>query len=148
MMAAEALNRLFGPHASGKPREIINTRFKIVNRKSTTPIATSVHRVDRAIRCVRANVLNNPGVEDVVAHLGVSRQLVYFRFSETSVGTLAKFILNARLNEVAKRLQGTKLPIIQIAKTCSFGNLQHLSNAFKRRYGVSMSDYRANRRSK
>ena len=145
MMAAEALNRLFGPHVSGEPKEILNTRFKIVKRKSTTPIATSVHLVDRAIRYVRANALNNPSVEDVIAHLGVSRQLVYLRFSETSVGTLAKFILNARLGEVAKRLQGSKLPIVQIAKTCSFGNLQHLANAFKRRYGVSMSDYRANR---
>ena len=145
MLAAAALNRLFNRHGSGKSEENLNTRFKLVRRKSTTPIATSVHLVDKAIRYVQANVLNNPSVDDVIAYLGVSRQLVYLRFSETSAGTLAKYILDARLKEVAKRLQKTKLPIVQIAKTCSFGNLQHLANAFKRRYGVSMTDYRANR---
>ena len=145
MVAAEALNRLFNRQVPGKPAEILITRFKIVKRKSTTPIATSIHLVERAIQYVRDNALNNPSVDDVIAHLGVSRQLVYLRFSETSVGTLAKFILDTRLGEVANRLRKTKLPIVQIAKTCSFDNLQHLANAFKRRYGVSMTDYRANR---
>ena len=145
MLAAESLNRLFKRHTPGEPNETLNTRFKLVKRKSTTPIATSAHLVDKAIRYVRDNALNNPSVDDVIKQLGVSRQLVYLRFSETSVGTLAKFILDARLSEVARRLKRTDLPIVKIAKTCSFSNLQHLANAFKRHYGVSMTDYRANR---
>ena len=148
MMAAEALNRLLTRHAPGVAREVLNTRFKIVQRKSTTPVATSVNLAEKAIRYVRANVMNNPSVDSVIEHLGVSRQLAYLRFRETSAKTLAKFILDARLNEVARRLQRTHRSIAEIAKTCSFDNLQHLSNAFKRRYGVTMSEYRAARQAK
>ena len=143
ILVATALDRLFRTTGTARPMELVNSGFKLISRKSTMPIATSIHLVDKALAYIRANATRNISVDDVVTHLGVSRQLVYLRFSETSEGTLAKVILRTRLAEVARRLRNTRQPIVQIAKTCSFGSLQYLANAFKRRYGVSMTAYRA-----
>ena len=141
-LIATALDRMFRTSRPGKPQELVNDDFKLIRRRSTMPPTLSTHLADKAVAYVKANVLRDIGVDDVVAQLGVSRQLVCLRFRESSSETLSQFIRRTRLAEVAKRLRNTKQPIVQIAKTCSFGNLQHLANAFKRQYGVSMTDYR------
>ena len=51
-------------------------------------------------------------------------------------------IQRARLAEVAKRLRANEAPISHIASQCAFDNLQHLANAFKRRYVMTMTAYR------
>ena len=145
VLLATALDRMLRSSKPVKSTELVIDDFRLVQRRSTMPPTSSAHLVGRAIAYVKANAMRDIGVDDVVAQLGVSRQLACLRFKEASSETLSQFIRGMRLAEVAKRLRNTRQPIIQIAKTCSFGNLQHLANAFKRQYGVSMTDYRASK---
>ncbi len=79
---------------------------------------------------------------DVTRHLRVSRRLADLRFREFGGGTIAQAIRRARLALVAARLRDTELPVGHIAAACGYDNLQHLANAFRRAYGVTMTDYR------
>ena len=46
------------------------------------------------------------------------------------------------LAEVSRRLKDTRIAIGAIPDLCGFKNANALKNLFKKRYGVSMRDYR------
>ena len=142
-LAAQALDRLLRAKHSHLGPNVICSNLKLIVRESTTPIPTSTYVVDKALEFIRANALRNLTVDDVIAHLGISKPLAYLRFREAKAGTIADAILKARLGEVARRLRASHTAVSDIAAQCSFANVQHLANAFKRRYGVTMTAYRA-----
>ena len=56
--------------------------------------------------------------------------------------TLAEKLGEIRLNAVKARLSRTSLPFGLIASQCGFPNVNSLRNLFRRRFGISMRDYR------
>ena len=144
-LAGQALSRLFASPRGASRRPISVPILGIVARASTSAPTPSAVLIRRALDYIAKNAALGIGVEDVVRHLGVSRRLADLRFKESGELSLARVIANARLDEVAKRLKESEAPIGKIASACSFKNLQHLANAFHRRFGMSMSDYRRQR---
>ena len=142
MLAAQELNRMFRSRKPTAATTVLCRDKRIIRRESTAPVAPITHLVDEALRYIRRNATTAMRVDDVVRHLGVSRRLADLRFKESGELSLARVIANVRLDEVAKRLKESDAPIGKIASACSFENLQHLANAFHRRFGMSMSDYR------
>ena len=59
--------------------------------------------------------------------------------------TLAEELGEIRLNAVKARLGRTSLPFALIASQCGFPNANSLRNLFKRRFGISLRDYRKQR---
>ena len=141
-LAAQALDQLLRSPRSQPASDVVCSNFQLVVRESTSAVPNSTYVVDRALAFISANALRKLTVDDVVAHLGISKPLAYLRFHEAMAGTIAHAILNARLAEVAKRLRACETPISHIASQCSFDNLQHLANVFKRQYGMTMTAYR------
>ena len=141
-LAAQALDRLFKAKRRQPFSRVVCSTFQVAIRESSSSVPTSTYVVDRALEFIHANALRKLTVDDVVAHLGISKPLAYLRFQEAGAGTIANAILKARLAEVAKRLRASETPISHIASQCAFNNLQHLANAFKRQYGQSMTAYR------
>ena len=141
-LAAAELNRMLRTSKPTAVTTVLCRGKRIIRRESTAPVAPITHLVDEALRYIRRNATTALRVDDVVRHLGVSRRLADLRFKESGEPSLARVISNVRLDEVAKRLRGSTAPIGKIASACSFENLQHLANAFHRRFGMSMSDYR------
>ena len=97
----------------------------------------------RAVAFIDALAAENIKTADVVETLGVSRSLLDQRFREFRNETLANAITERRLKEVARRLRQTNLSIHAISASCGFQNPNHLKNLFKRRYGMSMREWRA-----
>ena len=56
---------------------------------------------------------------------------------------MGRLIAKTKLSEVARKLRETRLSIASIQETCGFKNANALKNLFKRRYNMSMRDYRA-----
>ena len=145
MLAAQELNRMLRSRKPTAAATVLCRGKRIIRRESTAPVAPITHLVDEALRYIRRNATTALRVDDVVRHLGVSRRSSDLRFKESGELSLARVISNVRLDEVAKRLKESDAPIGKIASACSFENLQHLANAFRRRFGTSMSDYRRQR---
>ena len=61
---------------------------------------------------------------------------------------MGRLITETRLSEVARKLRETRLSIAAIQETCGFKNANALKNLFKRRYNMSMRDYRAKARAR
>lgn len=141
-LAADALADLLRRQTS-RPKTILCTRKRFVVRESTKPTKPAAALLRRAMAFIDESAASRITSADVAQHLGVSRQLVELRFREFGEQTLAATIRDVRLKEVRRRLRLTRQSIRTVAESCGWANVNHLENAFKRRFGISMREYRA-----
>ena len=133
----------------GCARTFITTPSGVSERHSILRIAPVGERHERRRLVTRAKEFIDkhategitPG--DVAIHLGISRPLLDLRFRETQKTSVGRLITETKLSEVARKLRETRLSIPAIQETCGFKNANSLKNLFKRRYNMSMRDYRA-----
>ena len=114
----------------------------VVRRESTAELSPSGKLVQKALAFIRKNALRGISVEDVARHLKVSRRLADLRFHELQGTTLGETIIRLRLEEVKRLLRSTKEPIDSIAAHCGYENPNYLKNLFKKRFAMSMRDFR------
>ena len=81
-------------------------------------------------------------VPDLANHLGCSRRRADLRFRELMGTSIGETILATRLDEAKRLLATTREPIDAIALRCGYTNPNSLKNLFKRRFGLSMRDWR------
>lgn len=124
------------------PKTIFVGVKQIVRRGSTAPVSHAGKLVQQALAYIRKNAVNGIGVEDVVKHLGCSRRLADMRFRELQNMTIGSAITEAQLDEVKRHLLATREPISQISASCGYRNANYLKNLFKRRFGMTMSEWR------
>ena len=141
--AAVRLSALLRKHRAGEQSECkLRTPTSVVTRESTAPAAPTAKLIDTALEFIRKNATSGIGVGDVVRHLGVSRRLADARFREFHGRTILGEITEVKLAEVKRRLRYSSRSLATIAIETGFGTSNHLKNVFKRRFGVSMREYR------
>ena len=73
---------------------------------------------------------------------GVSRSLLNLRFRQIAGKSILEDILDVRLSEVKRLLGNTNRRIGQIGHDCGFNDPDNLKRLFRKRFGMSMRDYR------
>src|SRR5690606_30514628 len=83
------------------------------------------------------------GVLGIAGALGCSRATLYRAFSERDV-SLANYIKEARLSRAAQLLRKGAAPetLSKLAHDCGFTNADHFRREFRRRFGLSPSEFR------
>ena len=149
-LAARALKKLMQSPAKAKsPIEIMSpSSHKIIERQSTKPISPVAQLVNRAESFIRQNATKGISAADVAADLGVSRRLADLRFRQATGKSILEAILDRRFDEMTRLLQLTDIPVGKIIASCGFNTASNAKSLFKKRYGMSMSDYRAQNRQK
>ena len=140
-LAAETLDNLMRGKAPMKRILLVGVKG-IVQRASTAEQSHAGRLVQKAIAYIEAHALEGIGVADVVRHLKCSRRLADLRFRELQGRTILDAITERRLNEVKRRLSTTREKMDAIAAACGYENPTYLKNLFKRRYGITMRDFR------
>lgn len=125
-----------------RPITVLCSKKTSVLRESTASTVPATTLIRRALEFVKTHASEDIRVYDVVAHLGVSRALVELRFRQFHEKSLARAILEARLQEVRRRLLRSSATCVSIARSCGWDNPGVLRNAFRRHYGISMRDMR------
>ena len=127
-----------------KPAELIESVGvrQIVRRESSAALSQSGKLVQKALAFIRKNALKGISVDDVARHVKVSRRLIDLRFRELQGTTIGETIISLRLEQVKKLLRSTKEPIDSIAAACGYENPNYLKNLFKKRFAMSMRDFR------
>ena len=119
----------------------------IVPRDSTLPESSAGHLVQKALAYIRANATRGVTVTDVVRHMRVSRTLADLRVRQVLDTSIGDLLESTRLDAVRKALLETSDTIKEIAERCGYRDPFHLMRVFKRRYGLTMGDFRVARRS-
>ena len=131
------------PHPSALiPHSLFVGVRQIVRRESTAELSPSGKLVQKALAFIRKNAVRGISVDDVARHLKVSRRLADLRFRELQGMTIGETIIDLRLAEVKRLLRSTKEPIDAIAASCGYENPNYLKNLFKKRFAMTMREFR------
>ena len=117
-------------------------KVRIFQRGSTSNLPPAVVLVQQAMDFIKAHATEGISTADVLAHLRVSRSLLDLRFRQIRKECVMDAILNLRLEAVKRHLLTTNRSILAIGTDCGFGNPDHLKRLFKKRFGLSMREYR------
>ena len=128
--------------AAESPPVISLTSHKIIERQSSRSIPPASQLVEHAIAFIRQNSTKGIGAFDVAAHLGVSRRLADLRFRQMTGKSILGAILDRRFDELKRHLRDSDVSIEKLITACGFKTISNAKNLFKKRYGVSMREYR------
>lgn len=142
-LVAEEMKRLLADRGHRHLPRTVRSKLKtIVERDSTAAITPAARLADEAVEFIRRNALSGIRARDVVRQLGVSRRLADLRYRECTGTSILDTILDVRLNEIKRRLKSSTAPIRKITAACGFTGEAHAKRIFKKRFGLSMRDYR------
>jgi LacI family transcriptional regulator len=99
----------------------------------------------RAVRFIHENATRGIHVRDVAAHIRASRRWLDGQFVEQLGRTPHEEIMRVQFARVEQLLAQSDLSLEEIAGQCGFRHAEYMSVAFKRRYGVSPSQWRGRR---
>ena len=142
-LAAELLEQLMsgGKISSGKRLSKVGIRA-IVHRESTVAQSESGKLVQKVLAYIGREATRGIGVEEVARRFKVSRSLLELRFRELQNESVYEAMLRIRLEEVKRLLRQTDDPISEITSACGWKNPIPPKSLFKRRFGISMRDWR------
>ena len=141
-LAAAALQTLLCQKNRRQTQTFRSSAKTIVERESTRPISPATHLAEAAMAFIRHNAIKGIGAADVARHLRVSRRLCDLRFRECYGDSILEAILKIRFNELKRRLVSSNIRIGKITAACGFACESHAKRAFKRRFGMSMREWR------
>ena len=139
--AAKTLDLLL--HNKHPPQQTIRVGgTHLFERASSAHIPPATALVENARAYIAERACDGIKPADVVSHVGVSRSLLDLRFRQVAGKSILEDILDVRLAEVRRQLKETDRAILQIGRDCGFNDLDNLKRLFKKRYGMSMREFR------
>jgi len=116
---------------------------RVVTRQSTDVFAVSDRYVLDVLRHIHARAGKGPvQVEDVLKWVPVSRRGLYDRFARTLGRSVHDEIKRVRMDECARLLMSTKLPISEIALRLGCPDAKNLARYYRQSMGMNPLDYR------
>lgn len=141
VLAARALDTMMRGDGVPAHEYAVGVR-RVVARESVRAPSPSGKLVQQMLAFIRAHRREKITVDDVAAASGCSRRLADLRFRELMGATLGETIISARLDEVCMLLETSTATIESIALACGYANPNYLKNLFKKRFGMTMRDWR------
>ena len=115
----------------------------IVERLSTSDPNEAGRMVGRAEEFIRENAASGGvSVCDVAKAAGASVRLLQKNFRAATGTTVSEALRDARLRRVCELLELTRTPIGRMAELCGFGDDCHLKKLFRKRFGMTMRQWR------
>lgn len=139
--AARELDRLLH---DGKPSNhpILVKSLRVVERLSTSDTNRVGDRVSRALNFIRTHCQERIGVPQIARAVGGSIRLLEKDFKTVLGKSICTVIQDNRLQQVAKALHASSRPLSDIARQSGFSSETYLKNLFKKKFGMTMSQYR------
>ena len=142
--AGEAMNILLRRRTPRNSPDVhVYSDPTVVERESCASLPQATHVAYAAMDFIAKHSGESVKVGDVVRHLKVSRRLADRQFRMVHGESMLEAITRLRLEKVAKRLTVSRLPVAKVASLCGFSDISYLGKIFRRRFGMSMRQYRA-----
>ena len=86
------------------------------------------------------------GINEVAAHIGKSRTYTTNKFKREIGVTINDYIINQKLIEAKSLLRHSNKSLTDIAYYLCFSSQSYFQNLFKKKYGITPSEYRKKHR--
>ncbi len=113
-----------------------------VRRKSTSGRGRHEPRILEAMEIIRRDACNGLTAEKLIARFPGTRRLFDIRFREATGHSVLDEILHVRLEQACTLLSQTDTAIGAIADFCGFDRYQTLDKLFRKRFRMSMRQWR------
>lgn len=113
-----------------------------VNPSAITITSVDEQLIQKSLEYLEKN-MDNPeyGVEELSRDLGMVRMSLYRKIQSITGNTPTDFIRSIRLKRAAQLLQGSQLPIIEVANRVGFSSPSYFSKCFKETFGMLPKQY-------
>jgi LacI family transcriptional regulator len=118
----------------------------VITRGSTEVLAIEDRKIAVAARFIREHACEGIDVSDVLRTVSMSRSALDRQFSKIMGHSPKDEILRVRLNRAKQLLAETDFSQALIAEKICFEHVEYLSRIFKKRIGITPSDFRARSR--
>jgi LacI family transcriptional regulator len=118
----------------------------IATRQSSDVLAVPDHDISQAMHFIREHAYEGIGVDDVLKVVPLSRRVLEHRFKKLLGYSPHDEIMRIQFQKVTKLLNETALPLATVAEQAGFRHGEYLSVAFKKRFGMTPSEYRRQHR--
>ena len=112
---------------------------RIAERSSSQPERTLACEIEHFIL---ENLSCQPTLSMLSAHFGYTRQYIIRVFKKQFHQTPAAYINDAKLARAVRYLSEASIRIDEIASRCGFEDANYFSRQFKKKYGLTPSEYR------
>jgi LacI family transcriptional regulator len=116
--------------------------ISVATRQSSDVTAIANPCLASAMQFIRESACQGIGVDDVLAHLSVSRSVLQRLFRKELGQTILDAITATRMQRVKQLLAETDLSLNDIADRAGFSYVEYLSTSFRHHTGQSPSSYR------
>ena len=140
--AVETLERQFR-HDVSRSVPILIPPLRLVRRASSVRPRTDGPIPKRIDSCIEIHALEGLSVADIVAQVGCSRRTAETLFRAAFGHSINEAILRRKFLEVERLLANPHQILEPIANLCGWTSSAHLKRSFKQRYGLTMSEWRA-----
>lgn len=113
-----------------------------VNPSAITITSVDEQLIQKSLEYLEKN-MDNPeyGVEELSRDLGMARMSLYRKLQSITGNTPTDFIRSIRLKRAAQLLQGSRLPIVEVANRVGFSSPSYFSKCFKEMFGMLPKQY-------
>jgi LacI family transcriptional regulator len=141
--AARLLDKLMtGQRTTAADEEVLVCPLHVVARQSTDITALEDRQVAAALHFIRRHFKELILVDNVAEEAGLSRRALEQRFRQLLHHSVHEEIVRTRVNQMARMLTDTNLPISQIARLLGYSYMNNISRYFRQQKGISPSGYR------
>ncbi len=140
--AASALDALMSGQTIRDDTTVVRPN-RIVTRQSTDVFAIADPYVLEVLRCIHTRAKKDAlQVDDILKCVPVSRRDLYNRFSRVMSRSVHDEIKRVRMEECARLLISTELPISEIASRMGCSDAKNLARYFRQAMGMNPRAYR------
>ena len=98
---------------------------------------------DAFLGCLEKNLDNGElSAEDIAAALGISRSVLFDKCRSVLGKAPTEYLRELRFEKAAEMVKEGSRPISEVAYLCGFNDAHYFSKAFRKRYGMTPSEYR------
>lgn len=122
-------------------KSAIITMVRISEKENTPKENTASHLVRAVISYINVNYESNVSNEDIAKEFNFNSVYLNRIFKSHTGSSIHEFLINRRITAAMEMLRSQNISVGETAKKCGFGNLYHFSKTFKKRTGMTPSDY-------
>jgi AraC-like DNA-binding protein len=125
--------------AAGNVVGIIGTMQSFEGRVRTLP---HLGAVGLAADYIRENLGRGLSLDDVSAHVSISKRHLQRLFHQAIGMSIQQFIIHSRVHAAAQLLTRSQRPLAEIALDCGFNDQSAFTNTFRKVIGMAPREYR------
>ncbi|RTR06452.1 GlxA family transcriptional regulator [Halomonas nitroreducens] len=142
-MSLDLIRRRHGDELAQRVRDqLIHDQGRLPASRQRDPAAPPDPALQRAIALMEANLESPLGIRELAAELDLSWRRLDRLFARHLGTSPQRAYLARRLDHAHRLLRETRHSVMDIALACGFASASSFTRAFRRRHGVSPSEWR------